>query len=211
MFLMMRQLSVLFVCLLCLNDSHATEISVGNVVATVGEVFAQRGNLVQPLMRGADVQAGDELASGPASRLVVRFNDGSILTLGADTRMQVRDWQYREKSSANKAQLSLVAGAFRLVTGAITRQQKPDLNVQTPMGAIGVRGTDFWGGYLDADAVDVILLEGEHKLEISNGAGHVLISTPGEGVTLRPNAAPTQPVKWSAEKLQRAVQTISMP
>lgn len=184
---------------------------VGYVVASVGQTHALRAGSLQPLQRSAALQQGDELRTGANSRLVARLQDGSVLTLGADTRLLLNRWQFQEGAQNNRGLFSLVSGVFRMVTGAITQQKNPDLNINTPMGSIGVRGTDFWGGYLDADALDVILLSGEHKIEISNTLGKVLITHPGEGVTIKAGQAPSTPLKWSAEKLQRAVQTISLP
>lgn len=189
----------------------ASAEQIAQVLVSVGGNHVLRAGQQVNLQRAMPVEIGDELNTGAAARLVVKFNDGTVLTLGENTQLLLKDWQFKSKEQDNHAGFTLAAGVFRMITGAITQQQNPDLNIETPIGAIGVRGTDFWGGYLDADAIDVILLEGEHKIEVSNALGSVLIATPGYGVTMKKGAAPAQPVKWGSQKLQRAVQTITLP
>jgi hypothetical protein len=189
----------------------ASAEQIAQVLVSVGGNHVLRAGQQVNLQRAMPVEAGDELNTGAGARLVVKFNDGTVLTLGENTQLLLNDWQFKAKAQDNHAGFKLGAGVFRMITGAITQQQNPDLNIETPIGSIGVRGTDFWGGYLDADAIDVILLEGEHKVEVSNALGSVLIATPGYGVTMKKGTAPAQPVKWGSQKLQRAVQTISLP
>lgn len=189
----------------------ASAEQIAQVLVSVGGNHVLRAGQQVNLQRAMPVEIGDELNTGAAARLVVKFNDGTVLTLGENTQLLLKDWQFKSKEQDNHAGFTLAAGVFRMITGAITQQQNPDLNIETPIGAIGVRGTDFWGGYLDADAIDVILLEGEHKIEVSNALGSVLIASPGYGVTMKQGAAPAQPIKWGSQKLQRAVQTISLP
>lgn len=199
-------------CYLCLFfPLWANAGQIAQVVASVGSNHALRAGQQVSLQRAAPINTGDELNTGAGARLVVKFNDGTVLTLGENTQLLLNDWQYNNKAQDNHAGFKLGAGVFRMITGAITQQANPDLNIETPIGSIGVRGTDFWGGYLDPDAIDVILLEGEHKIEVSNALGSVLIASPGYGVTMKQGAAPAQPIKWGSQKLQRAVQTIKMP
>ena len=189
--------------------SHAT--SVGVVVTLVGDAQWQRAGEVISLRRGDSVVAGDRVTTGMDARLVLRMNEGSVITLGADSQVVFNDWQYQQGSENNHARMELVEGVFRFVTGLITQQPQPDLQVATPAGTIGIRGTDFWGGYLQADVLDVILLEGEHALVISNDQGEVVIEQPGLGVSVVAGEAPQQPKAWGDEKLARAVRSISLP
>lgn len=189
----------------------ASAEQIAQVLVSVGGNHVLRAGQQVNLQRAMPINAGDELNTGAGARLVVKFNDGTALTLGENTQLLLKDWQFKSKAQDNHAGFTLAAGVFRMITGAITQQANPDLNIETPIGSIGVRGTDFWGGYLDADAIDVILLEGEHKIEVSNALGSVLIASPGYGVTMKQGAAPAQPIKWGSQKLQRAVQTIKMP
>lgn len=160
------------------------------------------------ITRGANIQVGDIIRTGTQSRAIIRFHDGSILTLGSNTIMKVEVFTATEESK--KGQFNFVKGAFRMVTGAITDTDSPDFTVNTPLGSIGVRGTDFWGGNLtDDQTIDVVLLESKHVIEITNQHGKVILKEPKQGTTLVANKAPLSPRVWPAEKLQRAFKTVA--
>jgi len=160
------------------------------------------------IKRGDDLLVGDLIRTGQDARAIFRFSDGSVLTMGANSEMRVSEFVSNEEKK--KGQFDFVKGAFRMVTGAITKTESPDFTVNTPIGSIGVRGTDFWGGNLSTDdSVDVVLLESEHVLEIKNQYGSVLLKEPFQGTTLQAGKAPLSARTWPDEKLQRAFKTVA--
>ena len=185
--------------------------SIGTVSVVSGEVSWARNGAPVLLQRGDALSTGDVVVTGSAGRVVLRMNDGSAITLGADTELRIAEWRYISGADDNSALFELTEGVFRFITGLITRQQNPDLMVRTPAATIGIRGTDFWGGYLDPDALDVLLIEGEHALEIRNEQGAVLIRDAGFGVTVSGDAAPAAPIRWGDAKLNRALESVALP
>ena len=160
------------------------------------------------LQRGAEIDSQDTLTSSENARAILRFNEGTMLTMGGNTQMKIEDFIFSEDKK--QARFQFLKGAFRIVTGAITKTSNPNFTVNTPIGSIGVRGTDFWGGNLsDDDSIDVVLLESEHSIEVSNEYGKVVLTQKGEGTTLQPNKAPLTPRKWPQAKLNRALKTVA--
>ena len=202
--------SLLF-CLLFLFVMPVRAESIGVISVSVGPVSWYRAGHELQLKRGDAVEQGDTVSTGSSARLVLKMNEDSVITLGADTSLQFSEWQYAAGSQNNSARLEFIEGAFRFITGLITRQDDPQLTVTTPAATIGIRGTDLWGGYLQPDVLDVILLEGEHALEIRNDAGVVFIEEPGFGVSVVAGESPRQPLQWGVEKVQRAVRSVSLP
>jgi hypothetical protein len=154
--------------------------------------------------RGDDVFRLDTIHTQQNARAIIRFSDSTVLTLSSDTTMHIDDFIF----SPNKKQASFefIKGAFRIVTGAITKTASPNFTVNTPIGTIGIRGTDFWSGNLQDDqSIDVVLLESDHTLEISNEFGKVVLTQAGEGTTLKPNMPPLSPRKWPQKKLDKAL------
>lgn len=185
--------------------------SIGTVSVVSGEVSFARNGAPVLLQRGDALSTGDVVVTGTAGRVVLRMNDGSAITLGADTELRIAEWRYISGADDNSALFELTEGVFRFITGLITRQQNPDLMVRTPSATIGIRGTDFWGGYLDPDALDVLLIEGEHALEIRNEQGAVLIRDAGFGVTVSGDIVPAAPIRWGDAKLKRALESVALP
>jgi len=208
----MKYLFSLLFCWSCLAiPVTAAAEPIGVISVAVGAVQWWRDGETTRLERGDAVQEGDRVTTGAQARLVLSMNDGSRITLGGDSQMLFSQWRYRKQANDNSAQLELLEGAFRFITGLITDQSQPQLSVTTPDATIGIRGTDFWGGYLQAGVLDVVLLEGDHALQVNNNAGSVLIQHSGEGVSVRAGQQPDAAKRWSPEKIERAVATVRLP
>lgn len=108
------------------------------------------------------------------------------------------------------AAFELTKGVFRAVTGVITNRDDPRFRVKNLVGSIGIGGTDFWGGYLDENKVDVLFISGDKSILVENEFGSIELTEPGQSTTIVPGKAPTTPKFWPDAKVQRAVETIDM-
>jgi ferric-dicitrate binding protein FerR (iron transport regulator) len=162
------------------------------------------------IKRGSVLSLSDTIRTGENARAIFRFNDGTLLTLGSNSEIKIQT--FTVTTEHKKGVFEFVKGALRIVTGAITKTDTPHFNVNTPMGSIGIRGTDFWGGNLSDDgSVDVLLIKSEHSLEVKNQFGSVLLQQDNQGSTLKPNQAPLSARMWPQEKIQRALDSIATP
>lgn len=184
----------------------------GVILATVGEVSVLRGADKLPAARRTALQVDDSIKTGALARAQLRFEDGTITTLGADTTYRILRYRYKPAATApNDMQFELVSGAFRTVTGSGLNMQQSHFSVKTPAGNLGIRGTDFWGGYLDGDSVDVLLISGEHALEVRNKQGAVMLEKDGQGTTLKTDQSSLSVKTWPEAKVGRAVTTVAWP
>lgn len=150
------------------------------------------------------------VTTGEKARAQFRLEDGTIFTLGEKSELLIGKYLFKETEQPS-ASFELVKGVFRAVTGKITQTTRPNFKVKTPLGVIGIRGTDFWGGYLEEDKIDVLFIDGEHSIVIENEFGTVELTEHGTGITIEKGKAPTQPKKWPQKKVDKAVATIAMP
>jgi hypothetical protein len=80
--------------------------------------------------------------------------------------------------------------------------------VSTPPATIGVRGTEFWGGPIDG-RYGVFLIKGE--ITVTSQGGSVTLSGGGQGTDIpSPADPPGAAAPWAAEKVARAVATVSL-
>ncbi len=173
-------------------------------------VSAQTQDTQRPIARGDAVYQHEAIITQAQARAKFRFYDGTILTMGENSSLNLRE--FVASNDKNHAVFEFTQGAFRIITGAITQTSSPSFTVNTPMGSIGVRGTDFWGGNLTDDgSIDVLLIESNHTIEVSNQYGKVVLRQAGEGTTLKPNVAPLTPRIWPQSKVQKALDTINLP
>lgn len=95
---------------------------------------------------GDGLVMGDGITTGTASRLQIMLLDESAITLGPDANLTIDEFVY-DPGNANNALLnaSVAKGVFRLVTGAIARQNPEGTSVKLPNAVLTIRGTTVMG------------------------------------------------------------------
>jgi len=157
---------------------------------------------------GTEVHLRDELRTGAGARLQVIFRDSTVLTLGEHASVTIDRYVYDPGQGVGETVLQATKGAFRFATGKIQGLKDRKIAVSTPVADIGVRGTEFWGGPIDAK-FGVFLIEGE--VSVSNQAGSVTLSGAGRGTDIAsPLDAPGTPSTWPAEKVARAIDSVAL-
>jgi len=181
---------------------------VGEVMQLTGTVEVQRQKETITPTQGMKICRGDLFKTATGSVAELKLRDGTKLTVGKDSQLVIRDYRIF-RSKPNIALFDLLQGAFRSITGSITKRPHR-FEVTTRVATIGVRGTDFWGGYgLTPDgALDVVMLSGK-GVYVKNDKGQIELDKAGLGTTITVDGAPTEAKTWGEEKLTRAVATIT--
>lgn len=201
--------SVLFAGLLLAGSVAAADpCRVGEITSLKGQVELERQSQKVSPEAGMKVCRGDLFRTVGGAVAEVKLRDGTKLTVGRDSELVIRDYRIFRKKP-NIAFFDLLKGAFRSVTGSITARPHR-YEVKTAVATIGVRGTDFWGGFgVSPDgALDVIMLEG-HGVYVKTAAGQVELDKPGLGTTVSASGQASDPKMWPDEKVKRAVSTIT--
>jgi hypothetical protein len=106
--------------------------------AWIGADAARRA--VQP---GAGVGVTDRLSTGPQGAATLTLKDGTVLTMGPGTVMDLSQFQFDATTQQGNFLLDLLRGSVRVVTGLLSKVNPELFKVQTPTSVVGVRGTDF--------------------------------------------------------------------
>lgn len=97
----------------------------------------------QPLVSKAAVFPGATLTSH-SGHVQLRFNDGAFVALRPGTRLVIESYMVSEQHpEQTRIRFLLQEGVGRFVTGTAGRRHKAGFRVNTPLAAIGIRGTDF--------------------------------------------------------------------
>jgi hypothetical protein len=120
-----------------------------------------------------------------------------------------RSWStkfiYDPSRSRGALSLSVVRGAFLYIGGQIEGVAGANVQIRTPIGAIGLRGTTVWGGPIDKD-YGVIVLSGE--VTVTGRRGTVTLKQ-GQGTMLFADGKPQRAAAWPAGRMKRAVASIT--
>ena len=185
----------------------AQAAAVGSVVRLQGEAEAQAGGRSHALARGAEIDLGDRLTTGPGARLEVKFTDGTDLTLGERADFTIDALTMSADSGTEL--FTRAAGALLLAGGEIARLPRHRIEIASSAGTIGIRGTTVWGGVVKPGSLlDVFLLEG--AVEVRTSAGTVVLDRPGHGTSVTAiGGAPQPPISWAPALRRAAIATVS--
>jgi hypothetical protein len=182
---------------------------IGELIRFEGEASATLEGRFRSLSKGSIVFEGDIVETGPATRLKIKMIDGAEIVLGDKTTLLIERYGYNRSNREDQAVLQVKQGVFHSKSGGIARNKPKRFRIKTAFASIGVKGTEFWGGFWESGKFDVALLKGKGVV-ISNQGGTVEISNIGWGSTLvDAETAPTPPKQWGKAKLQKAFNTVS--
>jgi hypothetical protein len=137
----------------------ASANTVGNVTAVKQNAYGTPPDATRAQKRKGDgIAFQEQLETLKGSALLVRFADGSALTLGASSKLLVDAFVYDPNSSTGKALINIPAGTLRYITGAMPKGQT---TIETPTATLVLRGTNVTVG------VD---LNGDTKLYVREGS-----------------------------------------
>jgi hypothetical protein len=127
----------------------AEPITVGVVDKVQAHVDIMQAGETRALAVNSDVYFRDRCHRGEGARLQATLKDGAQLTLGENATLVVDDFVYDPFRSRGELSLRVVKGAFLYVGGLLEGLSGAKVRIQTPVAAIGVRGTTVWGGPID--------------------------------------------------------------
>ena len=205
---MWRRLIVPVALLLCLTCGQATaQEAIGAVSRLQGAASRTAGNATQPLGPNAPVFLSDVLSTGEGARLEVTLSDSTRVTLGEKARLTLDRYVFNPAADSGTIRIGVV-GAFRFVSGKIAKLASSEVSAVTPIAAVGIRGTDFWAGPIDNQALGVLLIEG--AVSVANAAGQQLLNQPGQGTNIAAAGAAPGPVTlWPQDKVNRALAAVA--
>ena len=206
---MLQRLIVIAVMLLSgfAGSQAVGQEAIGAISRIQGEASGTRGDATRPLALNASVFLNEAVSTGAAARLEVTFADNTRLTLGENAKLTLDTYIFNPAASRGTVRFRVV-GAFRFLSGQVSKLANSDVNVTTPSATIGIRGTEFWGGPIDGQSLGVFLVDG--AVSVSNAAGAQILNQPGQGTNIATlGAAPGPVTLWPPDKISRAIATVT--
>lgn len=201
----LRLFAVLALVLWSLPALAADSEAIGKVLRLKNSATALQDAQSRPLKVGSTILVGDVISTGKDTRLEFSLKDGSTITLGERTTFAVNE--FSDVPAKESIVMRMLTGAFAATSGKIAALNPDAMTVATEVATIGIRGTTVWGGKL-TDEFEVALLDGK-AVRVTTRAGSVDLTTVGQGTTIPSgDVAPTAPVTWAAEKVNRAKATV---
>lgn len=116
----------------------------------IGYVKTVTGNAVivvdgQPAaaLPGAPLRKGNVLKTGNPGSIGVTLKDNTMLSAGPDSEIALDEYAFTPGDDQLRLALRMVKGTLYYISGVIAKLKPESVDIRTPTGLIGVRGTEF--------------------------------------------------------------------
>lgn len=137
---------LLLACVLQVTSAQPAQAAeaVGWVQEVSGSASILSDGKNTPATVGLGVAPKDTVSTAKASRVQIMFKDKTTLALAEMSECVIGD-VYLEASDKKKARfnLNIVKGFFGFLAGAIAKENPQGFKVESPLVAMGIRGTEF--------------------------------------------------------------------
>lgn len=126
---------------------------VGEVTTVIGQatvVHADTPEVHGAVTRGLRIQVGDRLETAAGGHVHIRFVDGGLVSVRPLSRLHIQNYAHTHKSHKNNKSnapeaihFNLEQGVVRSITGSWGEANRDRFRLNTPVVAIGIKGTDF--------------------------------------------------------------------
>lgn len=118
---------------------------VGEMTLVIGQVkLLGADGVARSVQRGASVRVGDRIETQAGGHLHLRFVDGGRLSIRPASVLQIEDYSHStQQPQLGAIKFRLDEGVVRSITGTWGEAARDRFRLNTPVAAIGVKGTDF--------------------------------------------------------------------
>lgn len=129
------------------ENAAATSSSrnVGEVSLVLGIAYVEGADNQRHTLRTGDaVSISDRIFTEANGHVHIRFVDDALVSVRPDSLLEIQRYDYDPADPAqNSIKLNLVEGVTRAISGEGAKASRDRFRLNTPIAAIGVRGTDF--------------------------------------------------------------------
>ena len=129
----------------CISSVGAQQASpIGTITFQVGDTKLERDGNITPLIKGQTLKVGDRLVTGTDGHVHARMVDNGFISVRPSGRLHIKSYVYAPLDPGeNRVGLMLESGIARTISGKAGEAARENYRFNTPVAAIGLRGTDY--------------------------------------------------------------------
>ncbi|MDA1370919.1 MAG: FecR family protein [Proteobacteria bacterium] len=118
---------------------------VGEVSLVLGRASLQRGKGARlPIEIGSAIRVADRILTEANGHVHIRFVDNALVSVRPDSSLEIVSYDFNVRQPAlSSVKFNLEGGVTRSISGSAAKAARERFRLNTPIAAIGVRGTDF--------------------------------------------------------------------
>ena len=151
---------------------------------------------------GDPIYLDDEITTGPDTSLQILLKDQTVFTIGPNAVLVFDEFIYDPQSNdAGSLSASVKKGAFKFVSGKISKKSSEAMVLKLPNATASIRGTTVAGRVTEEGESDVILLSGAINVVSDASPVGIDIFQPGWGTSISAGGLVSAPFQLSVEAL----------
>ena len=166
--------------------------SVGHIVLKKGDVNILRNQQKIIAYNDSEIFKEDIIETLQNSKVQVRFLDDTVITLGANSTLNVQEYVAPTQSNSPKAKFGFSKGTFKTITGKIGKIAPQNFTLQTKTATIGIRGTIVVGALGDSGD-EIGCLQGSIEVKPLGGGEGVVVGAGERTFVGSDGSAPQEP------------------
>jgi hypothetical protein len=123
--------------------AQATHSIAGSVKNVTGDAVLRRGADSISIKEGLHILPHDVLETAAGASIGIILQDGTRVALGPNTRLEIDTYLYSPGDGNLESLLRLLRGVMVYVSGRMAQLSPGSTKVETPVGVVGLRGTEF--------------------------------------------------------------------
>jgi len=185
--------------------------------ASIGQVQRVRGEVVG-VHSHAEIQGfrlrpknrlykNDTIYTMEKGKIRFRMNDGSILSLASQTKLELNKSVYDKKKKSRSSFLNMAFGKARFLVVKLVNFKRSEFKVKTPTAVCGVRGSDYVIEVYEDESVFIALEKTTIEIYSSEDPGaDPMVLEEYERSRVRKGEIPTRPEKLSPEEIKKVTE-----
>jgi hypothetical protein len=130
--------------LLALASAALAASFVGEVTLNIGASQLERAGESGAVSKGYGILPGDVIRTTASGHVHIRFVDGARVSVRPDSVLHVVEYRYDPADpAASLIKFHLETGTVRGISGLAAQAARDKFRLNTPLVAIGIKGTDF--------------------------------------------------------------------
>ena len=151
---------------------------------------------------GDPIYLNDEITTGADTSLQVLLKDQTVFTIGPNAVLVFDEFIYDPQSDApGSLTASVKKGAFKFVSGKISKKSPQAMKLKLPNATASIRGTTVAGRVDETEGSDIILLSGAISVTSDANPVGVDIFQPGWGASISAAGSVSDPFQLPSDVL----------
>ena len=190
-----------FCALILLSAISCSSATAATLDAAVGSVLIKRDKVTSIEVNDQNIPvslaSGDRITTGSTGKARVQLDDGSELSLSANSEFQIKS---EDKTSIGRGYFELFMGKVRVLVKKRANANAPTFRIRASDAVMGVRGTEF---IVEAsrDGAALCTFEGSVEVDVPSNASESKIVSANEGIVISMDGKLSAPVMMDPHQM----------